>query len=204
MGCQLANEQGSPQGFRYGNLKRQLDTVQLVQLDSATTNPGDGEDLSFRLRLVGLTGSLRVQIACGPISATPEVPATPDVFPATGGTIQLTPQTQFGDGAPMWLRPAFQDPFGTPHVNTPLPEALPFSYEFSTEADAVIIDVVVAQSAFVNAAIGGLPNGHISVQITVEYNGNWWDIPTIERVLGAVRITGASTNIAVVGTTGGG
>jgi hypothetical protein len=94
-----------------------------------------------------------------------------------------------GNQPKIYLRPVFQNPFAAaPNSNNPLPQDLPFGWEFSTEADEVYIDI-----QFTMAKAPGSVDGNVVVQVTIEYNGQWWDTKAIQAALGQVQLTDCQT-----------
>lgn len=187
-------------GFKQGNLKRQLETIPLFPLNAAFASPS-GEGTNFitkRIWLRGLQGNLKLLIACG-VSDPDNHSSTPYPYPATPGTMQLYPTTKFGDASKILLRPVFQDPTNVLNVNAPLPQQIPFGWEGSfTETDEVMIEVIVNTFAWLGTNL----TGTICVQVTVEYNGAWWDVDAFQYALGNVQLTGDEATI--IGTLSGG
>lgn len=177
---------GGTNSYKIGALKRRLDPVIVATMNSAFIT-----DLSTpraQVILKGLSGDLNVHIAAAPVGSTNGAPITPDQIPAGWATMQLTPAIICGNQPRIYLRPVFQDPFAVaPNSNNPLPQDLPFGWEFSTEADEVYIDIQF------NTAIVSFLNGSVVVQATIEYNGQWWDTKAIQAALGQVQLVGCAT-----------
>lgn len=182
---------GGTNSYKLGDLKRRLDPVVIMIFSSATD--GEGGQLTARVVLKGLSGDLNVHILAAPVGVNDSQPLTPDMFAAGWATMQLTPVVLCGNQPKTYLRPVFQDPFAVaPNSNNPLPQDLPFGWEFSTEADEVYCDVVI------NGETVGVPegiDGSIIVQATVEYNGQWWDTKAIQAALGQVQLVGMMPQI---------
>lgn len=188
---------GGTNSYKIGALKRRLDPVVVALLDS--TVEADGNTTSVQVVLKGISGDLNCHIAAGPIGKSDGASIMPVSFPAGMGTMQLTPVVMQGNQPKMFLRPVFQDPFAAaPNSNNPLPQDLPFGWEFSTEADEVYIDIVIQNGLTTEVPI----NGSVVVQATVEYNGQWWDTKAVQAALGQVQLIGV-TNPPVIGTFNG-
>jgi hypothetical protein len=186
------------EGFKKGNLKRQLESVAIVRFDGNHGGDSEASDVVAQLWLTGLNGNLKVMVACGVQSQ--DYSSQPFPWVAGGGTIQLYPCTKFGDALKIFLRPVFQDPSISPpdNSNHPLPEELPYGWEVQfTEADQVMIEVTIAASQWAAANV----SGEVTVQVAVEYNGAWWDISAIEYVMGQVQLQGAG-DVPTIGTAG--
>ncbi len=191
------NQQGT-EGFKAGNLKRQLETIPIAMLDATVSGDDEASDLTQRLWLTGLNGNLKVMIACGVQSD--EFSSMPFPYVADPGTIQLYPCTKFPDSQKVFLRPVFQDPTNVLNVNAPLPQQIPYGWEAQfTEADQVMIEVIIHAAQWATQNV----TGNIVVQVTVEYNGAWWDVDAIEYVMGQVQLNG-SAEFPTIGTGGGG
>lgn len=177
---------GGTNSYKLGDLKRRLDPVVIMIFSSGVE--ADGNQRTARVVLKGLSGDLNVHILAAPVGVSDSQPLTPDLFAAGWATMQLTPVVLCGNQPKTYLRPVFQDPFAAaPYSNNPLPQDLPFGWEFSTEADEVYCDVVI------NSATIPVPegiNGSVIVQATVEYNGQWWDTKAIQASLGQVQLIG--------------
>lgn len=185
---------GGTNSYKVGALKRRLDPVIIANLTSAL--PTDLLIPTQRLVLKGLSGDLNIQIIGAPVGLTDSTPIIPSQIPAGFATMQLTPVVVCGNQPKIYLRPVFQDPFAVaPNSNNPLPQDLPFGWEFSTEADEVYIDIAF-KDGFVPLNI----NGNVVVQVTVEYNGQWWDTKAIQAALGQVQLTDCQT--LMIGTAG--
>jgi hypothetical protein len=194
---------GGTSSVKLGSLKRRLKPVLIIGLSSA----GGRGDISAtsRLLLKGLSGNLNVQIACGVVGLDGK-PIRPDQYPAADmGTIQVTPVNNFPENqGKLYLRPAFQDPTSTDGANHPLPQNLPYGYEFSTRADEVEIDIVIPESGEAASAWQGTNiSGNIFCQVTVEYDGQWWDVEAVRLALGQVTLNGQDNN-DIINTGGGG
>jgi len=191
---------GGSDTYKRGILKRRLDS-QLF----ATINPGiavtGAATETARFKLTGLEGTIKVQIAAGYQMADGSY-FDPTLYFIPGAvTMQLTPITAFGDALRMAGRPVFQDPAAAINQNFPLPMDLPFSWEFATESDEVWIDLVCTK----NQALFVPPSFSIPIncvmQVTVEYNGAWWDTKAIKASLSEVKINNVN-NIIVMASSG--
>jgi hypothetical protein len=178
---------GGTNTYKVGGLKRRLDPVIVANLVSLQAL-GTGTPLQ-RLVLKGLSGDLNIQIAAAPVGLTDSTPIIPSQVPAGFATMQLTPVVVCGNQPKIYLRPVFQNPFAAaPNSNNPLPQDLPFGWEFSTEADEVYIDI-----QFTMALAPSNANGNVVVQVSIEYNGQWWDTKAIQAALGQVQLTDCQT-----------
>lgn len=178
--------QGSTTSYQQGSLKRRLPSVILAHLTSSVVNEGD--DHQFRLRLNNLNQYMSVQIAAAYVGNKTEEPIKAADVVNNAVTYQLTPVNNFTDTGPVWLRPLFQDPAGAPNENHPLPQSLPHSWEFSTNADMVFIDLDLTSAAFAATDL----DGRVVVQVTIEYNGSntYFDLRTMSFGISQVQLTG--------------
>lgn len=188
--------EGGTHGVLIGALKRRLKTITIARL-STSEGTTLGVSANSRLLLKNLNGVLNVQLAVGVLSVSGS-PLRPSQYPAAGtafGTVQLTPINNFPDGnQKIYLRPVFQDPAQPQQENHPLPQDIPFGWEFETRADEVEIDVLLTADGWQSSGI----NGNIVVQATVEYNGSWWDQQAISYALGQVDFMGGPSTVPVI------
>lgn len=201
-------QQGGQTGVFAGSLKRRLATVPLARL-SSTAEGSDFVTQTSRLLLKNLMGDLNVQIAVGVVSTvTPgtgfTTPLRPEDYPAAGtvfGTVQLTPINNFPDAnGKAYLRPVFQNPALPQQQNNPLPQDIPFGWEADSRCDEVEIEVVLTAAGWAGEIIDGL----VVCQVTIEYNGEWWDVDAINFALGQVTLVGAPSDPPIISTIGGG
>jgi hypothetical protein len=199
-------QSGGTQGFRFGDLKRRLPAIPLFNLASA---PGETVPLletteTQRLILKGLSGVLNVHIGVGVEGADGVV--RPTDIPAGASTMQLRPILLFPDVAKkVYMREVFQDPtlVGTDNANHPLPVDIPFGWEGSTEADQIEIEVITDPALWI-AGEGFTPlNGRIVCEVTIEYNGQWWDQQAIQQGISQVTLEGPSNTSLTILTEGG-
>jgi hypothetical protein len=185
--------QGGTQGIAIGELKRRLPRVTPFLIKSSVIGTETTTILTKRLLLSGLTGNLKVLVAAG----SPNHEAS--WFPALAGTMQLIPATKYRDqDYPTFLRPVFQDPTATFGTNAPVPQNIPFGWQFeSEESDLVYIDVVIDAAQWFNSE----KDGEIVVNVTIEYDGSWWDTDTIRQALAKVVLHQCDPDI--IGTGGG-
>lgn len=178
--------EGGSNTFKIGSLKRRLPAVVLATLNSGVTSSLGA--LQQHIILKNLNGSLKVQIMGSFSSVDGKTPIIPANIPAGAVTMQLTPVVLTPNAGKIFGRPVFQDPtVAATNQNHPLPQDLPFGWEFSTEADEVYIDIAIAD------VFGGLNlDGQIVVAASVEYNGNWWSIDAIKFAISQVQLTGAN------------
>jgi hypothetical protein len=192
-------QQGGTTGVQGGSLKRKLETIVIARLSSSEGTTLAGVT-TFRLLLKNLFGVLNLHIACGLDPADSGNVIRPAAIPVNGaGTMQLTPINNFPDAKKVYLRPVFQDPAGVSTENHPLPENIPFGWEDATEADEVEIEVILSPDGWAGTGL----NANIDVQVTVEYNGEWWDQKAIQFALSQVTLQGSSVTVPIIATGGG-
>lgn len=179
-------ERGDSDSFKRGSLKRRLPTIRLAQLSSGASGNPEAQPVTYKLRLVGLTGQLNVSINAGVVSANDTDTIYAEDYPALPGTVQLVPNTNFPDSRKMYLRPVFQDPTSLTNIDAQLPQELPYGWEdYSTQADEVEIRVTFNPGAWFDGQL----NGYLQVQVTIEWNGNWWDAEAVERAIARVKVS---------------
>jgi hypothetical protein len=93
------------------------------------------------------------------------------------------------------VRPVFQNPAGAINENDPLPQNIPFGWEGTTNEDEVWIDVTLTGAEWATEGV----DGRVMVYVTVEFNGNWWDIAAIDRALSNVTLEPMG-DVVTVGT----
>lgn len=200
-------QEGGTQGYLFGQLKRRLKSIPLCRFTSGEESITITENTTFKLLIKGLTGVLNIHIAVG-IESIDNTPVRPSDVPAGGATMQLIPINLFPDVAKkVFLREVFQDPTlaGTDNGNHPLPMDIPFGWEGSTEADQVELDVDVNVIGADESSPweGTLINGRLIAQVTIEYNGQWWDSKAIQQALSQVTFEGEPSDLGTVNTSGG-
>lgn len=194
-------QEGGTQAFRVGSLKRRLKTIPLLNFNpvgATTINSGQ----VYRLLLTGLNGTLNIAIMVG-IEGTNGSVIRPASVPAGGGTVQLTPINLFPDAAgKVYGREIFQDPTATDNQDHALAQDIPFGWEGSTEADQVEIAVTVNTIDAVEHLIWGSSSitGRLVCQVTVEYNGQWWDEQAIQYAISQVTLQGEPSGNDLVNT----
>lgn len=187
--------EGGTDTFKVGSLKRRLPAIILATLDSSQSS--DHGVVDQQIVLKNLSGTLKVQIAASFTSVDGLTPISPDLVPAGAATLQLTPAVLTPNGGKIFLRPVFQDPTASPNSNNPLPQDLPFGWEFTTEADEVYISVSMDNDLFGGSNL----DGQIVVAATVEYNGSWWSTEAIKYAISQVQMT--TCNPPLFGTAAG-
>lgn len=186
-------ERGDDDAFKRGSLKRRLDTVRLLALSSAVEGNPESNPIPFKLQLTGLTGQLMFNISAGVIRSNGNKLYAED-YPADPGTIQLVPNTNFPDADKLFLRPVFQNPASVLNVNDALAQDIPFGWEnFTTQADEVEIRVAFNQASWVETNV----NGQLVVQVSIEWNGNWWAADAVERAISRVKLSPHAINQTV-------
>lgn len=174
----MPGQKDGAEGYKIGNLRRELDTVNIAEITNATVVGGASQTVS--LQLTNLSGQLKLSIGVGFDSGSNKRIA----LPAGGATMQLTPFNKFKDSDKIYGREVFQDPTKTTNTNQPQPQDIPFTWEGPfTLASGVQIDVVFAPGPWAS-----FPNGSIVVQVAVEWDGHWWDVQAIEYALSQVQL----------------
>lgn len=180
------NVKGGTRGVLAGNLKRRLDSQVLANI--VIGEPGDG-DVTVSCTIQGLSSVLNVFAGVSAVlmeDGGNGVPIAAEDWPANAGTLQIIPQTNFGDRPRGKLRPVFQDPTATDNENHPLPQDLPFSWNFPGECDEAVVEVVLNKAAWVGYGVGGI---QIQLQVMVEYFGPWWDVEAVQLAMGQVSLS---------------
>ena len=179
------NEKGGTASVLKGNLKQRL-----LSLPIAFVRPEAGVGGSHTVRAVvrGLSSVLKVFVGCSAyrvdLNGTMQ-PLDPGAMPAGAGTMQIIPQSNFGDSPKLQFRPVFQDPTAVDHLNHPLPQAIPFSWNFLGECDEAIIEVVLDGNAWSESNL----TVKIVLQVMVEYFGPWWDAEAYRLAMGQVQLS---------------
>lgn len=184
--------EGGSASYKVGSLKRRLPAVILANLDSFTA--GDLLTTTRQLVLKNLNGDLNIQIAASFASPTDGTAILPSAIPAGAVTMQLTPVVNTPNAGKIYLRPVFQDPTAASNANNPLPQDLPFGWEFSTEADEIYLDFIINDTLFGATDL----QGQIVVAVTIEYNGEWWSTEAVQYAISQVQLTGCQP--ALIGT----
>lgn len=181
---------GGTGSYKAGDLKRRLDPVPVFLLDSFVEGNPEATPVAARVRLKGLHKCLELRIGVG-------IPGREaGDFPTNPGTVQLTPagkMPQTDQRIP--VRPVFQNPAGAINENDPLPQNIPFGWEGTTNEDEVWIDVTLNGAEWATEGV----DGRVMVYVTVEFNGNWWDIAAIDRALSNVTLEPMG-DVVTVGT----
>jgi hypothetical protein len=189
------NETGGTQGVFKGNLKRRLCSCVIAQVSPGEVGSGP---FTVTALLRGLSSVLNVFVGVGGYQMTDDdniVPIPPSVWPAGAGTIQMIPQSNFPDGgAKCQFRPVFQDPTFSDNANHPLPQELPFSWNFPGEADEAVIEITIDRDVFQGTGL----SFSIELQVMVEYFGPWWDAEAFKLAMGQVSITPPTNKPIVV------
>jgi hypothetical protein len=173
---------GGTDSFQSGSLKRRMPAVEVARMDPTIISGPLALPQTVRLLLKNLYGVLDIQIACG-LAGIDGTRVRPTNYPPSPGTLQITPLNNFPDTGPTYLRPLFQDPAAASNENHPLPQDLPFGWEFDTRADQCEIEVVINNSW----GLTGL-NGRLLVEVSLEYDGAWWDNKSIQYAMGQVNM----------------
>jgi len=189
--------EGGPDTFKRGSLKRRLPATVIAYL-STSDETGPLGVQTCRLLLKNLNADLKCHIVAGVISNVGEVPIRPEDVPPDAATLQLIPKVIPPDGPPIFLRPVFQNPALPQQRNNPLPQNLPFGWEFTTNTDEVEITVVIEPSLWVGSDL----TGKIAIMVDIEYDGQWWDTKAMQYAIGQVQLTGAPQAFPIL-TSGG-
>lgn len=191
--------EGSANSIKTGNLKRRLPAVVLAVLDPNTSGAVEGT-ADFRVQLKNLSGDLNVHVMAGFGSPNSQGTIEAGAVAAGAAVMQLTPTQLTPNAGRVFLRPVFQDPTAAQNENHPLPQDLPFGWEFTTEADEVYIDITV-DLVLIADVIDEPLDGLLVVEAIVEYNGQWWDIKAAEMAISRVILQGVGAPL-LIGTGG--
>lgn len=188
------NETGGTRATLIGNLKRRLASFPLARIQNGEGVTVGNVTQSCIIR--GLSSVLRVFVGVGAYTRDNvgnQLPFPASSWPANAGTMQITPQSFFQDRGKVPFRPVFQDPTAVDHLNHPLPQALPFSWNFRGECDEAIVDVVFNQAAWAGTAALLFP----VLQVMVEWDGSWWDIDAMNLAFSQVQVNGPSIELVI-------
>jgi hypothetical protein len=177
------NETGGTNSVLKGNLKKRLVTMTIANVSPSGENPGT---VNVQAVIKGLSSVLNIFAGVGACTVDSQGNLTPlpaASWPAGAGTMQITPQTFFGDRGKLEFRPVFQDPTAVDHLNHPLPQALPFSWNFPGECDEAVIDIVLDSAAWAGTGV----HVQINLQVMAEYFGPWWDAKAYVEAMGQVQ-----------------
>jgi len=189
----------SNEAYKRGDLKRRLAILPLATMNAdIAANPGIlAGTFTFRAVLKNLAAGLSISLAVAPVGFDSAVPILPAQIPPLAITWQATPVLLFPDAPPTYLRPIFHNPAIANNSNNPLPQDVPFGWEFETVADEIWIDVTV------NATLLhlSLAAGRIAVFASVEYTGNWpypeavkWSLTQVQLIQAGEATTVFNTN----------
>jgi len=202
--------EGGPTSYRQGFLVRRLPSIVLFYLK----NNGSGvtTQQTIRVQVKGLQANLiyLMGVCAVPNDAAHELEPEIDPlfaglagnYPPNPGTMQITPFVYPPQSTRMIFRPVFQDPTATDHKNHPLPQDIPYAWVVSgDDADGAYIDVDIPDSAW-GAGEGVNVNGAIVFQISIAYDGSWWDSQALEKAISMVTATGTSAQPTTISTIG--
>lgn len=191
--------EGGSDSWKGGELQRHLKPIRLAQLSTALT--GNSAE-TFRVQVLGLCDQLTVHVAVGVVTGNAnnnQDPVLPSDYPATPGTMQLTPVVNNQEVPKLYLREVFQDPTIVTNIDAPLPQEIPFGWSFEPEgADEVRVDISIPANAWTGTDIIGT----LVCVVTVSYTGNWQDPRAVELALGRVRISPTANGLPTIGTGG--
>ncbi len=189
--------EGGSDSWKGGELQRHLKPVRLGQLSTALTG---NVAQTYRVQVQGLCDQLTVHIAVGVVTANAnnnQDPVLPSDYPATPGTMQLTPVVNNPEIPRLYLREVFQDPTILTNIDAPLPQEIPFGWSFEPEgADEVRVDVSIPSNAWSGTDV----TGTLVCVVTVSYTGAWTDPRAATLALGRVRINPTGNNLGTIGT----
>jgi len=188
---QPSTREFSENAYKVGDLKRRLPTTVLAlltQSGAGTLAPAGVHTIRRVVKNINKGLSLHVSVGLQSDGASKMVEAS--VLPAGAITWQGTPVNQFGD-APVPLRPIFQDPTAVDNGNHPMPQDVPFGWEFSTVGDDLVIDVVVTTALLINTLI----TAQLVLQVAVEYSGAWPFPEAVKYMLNQVQLTSGGTTL---------
>jgi len=183
MGKDFSREGGTT-GPGTGNISRWLDPVTAFSL----TSNGSGEtgELTAIIKLKGMNPNLIAEVGT---SIIPPDGGNQVLYPASPGTIACYPIYKHTRTAQSYMRPLRLTPpsipwqyvLGAGHVSggDDLIASGGSEYEFR---------IVVDTTQYSNTNI----DGGLVVLAKVTYNGHWWDVEAIQRLIGAVTLEGAN------------
>lgn len=180
------NEMGGTKGVLKGNLKRRL-----VSCTLATMTPGEigSGTVTFRGVITGMCSLLNMAVGVGAYvesaDGSDNQPLPPSQWPAGAGTIQIIPQSNYPDAPRLQFREVFQDPTAADNADNPLPENLPFSWNFPGEADEAVIEIILDRDAWQGSGL----TCKVVMQVWCEYFGPWWDADAYVLAMGQVACT---------------
>jgi hypothetical protein len=181
------SNQGETTSYRYGGLKRKLDASTCFRFVTEES-PASGV-ITKRLRLRGVSSLLNISIAAALMGSEGSPEPT---YPANPGTINLIPWVNPPDiKQPMYLKPATLIPQSIPHafaiaggfvVNG---GPFPLMGQYGTcVCDGADIEIQVDAAEYVGSGL----TAQLVVVCAAEYNGSWWDVEAIERLLGEFNV----------------
>lgn len=179
--------EGGPDVYKSGSLKRRLPIVTVCEL-SPTDETGVVTAFTTRLLLKNLNADLKVHIMAAVASNVGIDPIEAGDVPAGAATMQLVPKALPPDSPPLFLRPVFQNPALAQNENHPLPQDIPFGWEFSTNTDEVAIDIVITPLLWDSTEL----RGKILVMVDIQYDGAWWDTKAVAFAIGQVQLVGGN------------
>jgi len=189
---QPSTREFSENAYRVGDLKRRLGTVVLAYLtqDGAGTLAPAGTHVIRRV-VKNINKGLSLHVSVGLANNGTGALIEAVSLPAGAITWQGIPVNIFGDSPPVPLRPIFQDPTFSDNSNHPLPQDVPFGWEFSTVGDDLIVDTTINTSLLVNTLL----TAQLVLQVAVEYSGAWPFPEAVKFMLNQVQITGGGTTL---------
>jgi hypothetical protein len=148
-----------------------------------------------RLKLNGLSPNLNISIAAGVVYTDGGFVR---YYPANPGTLNIIPFQETSDRFKILLKPLTLTPpvlpcafglgagwrIGGNLVNTELG---------INQADGCLVEITIDPAGYVGEPIAG----NLIVSVNAEYNGSWWDVEAISRLIGAVNISGTDKILRV-------
>lgn len=178
------NTPGGTRGVLKGNLKKRLVSCTLAAMEPGEIGEGT---VTFKATIRGMCKLLDMAVAVGAYTVSADgsdmEPLPPSLWPAGAGTLQIIPQSNFGDAPKLQFREVFQDPTATDNADNPLPQNLPFSWNFPGEADEAVVIVILDRDAWQGSGL----TCRVVLQIWAEYFGPWWDADAYVLAMGQVN-----------------
>ena len=183
-----SDRQGGADSWKYGVLKRPLPPITLIQFGNFTFDEPQllGSEAVLTVRLHGVNANLALSIAAAIVLEGSN--QKPDYIPLPG-TLSVIPWTHTANGDYLYMDPLTISP-------KPLPAWFAMGVGTSVGGTAGNPDFgsPLADGCDINLTIDGAEydgteiQGQVMLQVTATYNGNWWDIDTIMKLFGDLRM----------------
>lgn len=182
MGTDFSREGGTT-GPGTGNISRWLDPVTVFTL-STTASGGQTGELIAKIKLKGLSPNLIAEVGT---SIIPPDGGDQPIYPVNPGTVAAYPIYKHTRTSDSFMRPLRLTP-------PPIPWQYIIGGGYTSGADDLIaaggneyeLRVSLDSADYQASGI----DGGLTVLVRVTYNGNWWDVEAIQRLLGAVTLEG--------------